>query len=128
MSVRRATWYDAVNLISWLLAGSEKNALDPSMLRWTPETLKVFVSEKNDEPVVMAPCHTSVTIESLAIRPDATPEEKQGAVIEAVNAIAFEAASNGVKQLNYISSDEKTDERAMKHLGFSKCVCYVKKL
>lgn len=128
MSVRRATWYDAVNLISWLLAGSEKNALDPSMLRWTPEQLKVFVSEKNDQPIAMVPCHTSVTLESLALRPEASAGEKLEAIIESVNAIAFEAATNGIKQLNYISSDPRTDEAAMKQLGFEKCVCYVKKL
>src|SRR6185369_13931888 len=120
MKIRRASWFDAVNLIRWLLGGAEKNALDPMMLNWTTDELKVFVAENERGVHAMVPAHNSVTLESLALNPESTPAEKLQAVSEAVKAIAFEARGARVKQMNFISSDERTDESAMRQLGFSK--------
>lgn len=116
---------DVAQFLVWLLQGREKNALDLDILDYP--TLRVYTAEA-DRKVGYLPVHGSVILESLALNPEASAREKLEAVCAMTQHIERDALAAGVRELFYISSDDRTDESAVRQLGFEKVAAYRKKL
>lgn len=121
MSVSRLKLSEVPRFMAWLIANRDRNSFDPEVIDYP--TLRVYGSGSGYLPV-----HSGVILESLALSPDASAEQKLSGVIEMVNAVESEARDAGIRELFYISSDARTDESAVRQLGFEKVVAYRKKI
>jgi hypothetical protein len=116
---------DIPQFLVWLFGNREKNKLDLEILEYP--TLRVY-SAANDSAIAFLPIHSGVILESLALNPEASPEEKLEAVCGIVNQVMLDATQQGIREMFYISSDERTDASAVRQLGFEEVKCYRKKL
>lgn len=123
--VRWSNLLDVPKFLTWLWNGREKNDLDANIL--TYPTLRIAVAE-NGKPLAFAPFQVCYVLESLAMNPELDAKEKLDSVVELVHNIEAEAFSQGIRELLYLSSDERTDESAVRQLGFEKVVAYRKRL
>jgi hypothetical protein len=125
LRVRPLKLLEVPKWLKWLWDGKEKNDLDAKIFEY--KTLRVYVCE-NSKPLVMVPVHSVAVLESLAFNPEATAKEKLDSVMETIHVIEQEAKASGISELLYVSSDERVDESAARHLGFVKEVMYRKVL
>jgi hypothetical protein len=116
---------DIPEFLVWIFGNRDKNKLDPKILEYP--TLRVY-SAANDSAIAFLPIHSGVILESLALNPEASPEDKLEAVCGIVNQVMLDAIQQGIREMFYISSDERTDESAVRQLGFEEVKCYRKKL
>lgn len=122
MTVRIAKISELLEAVTWLMAGKEANSFDLGILDYP--TLEVVKSGD----ICYLPWHGGAILESVGFRPSATPREKLEATVSAVRAIEQKAAEMGIRELYFMSSDDRTDEAAAKHLGFEKVVMFRKKV
>ncbi len=125
LKVRRMKLLEVPKWLKWIWDGKEKNDLSPKMFDY--DSLRVFVCE-NSKPLVFLPVHSVLVIDSLAFNPEATAKERLDSVCETIHVIAAEAKASGIAEMLYVSSDERVDESAAKHLGFVKETIYRKVL
>lgn len=124
MNIGLARLVDIPQFLVWLFS-NPKNSLDPKILDYP--TLRVY-SAANEKQVGFLPIHSGVILDSVALDPGSPAEQKLEAVAGMVNLICAEAFQSGIREVFYISSDERTDESAVRQLGFEKVICYRKKL
>jgi len=122
--IRWATLWEIPQAISFLMRNSEKNHFDHRVLTY-PSTRVIRAGE--DKALAYMPVHTGAILESLGWAEDATAEQKLTAAMEMLRQVGAEAHSLGYREMFFISSDERTDESAMK-LGFEKVTCYRKRI
>lgn len=123
MKVDKASYLDSIEHLSWLLQQKE---VDYRTLDYpTVEKYKAMDGERN---VAFNHVHNGLIFESVAFNPESAAKERLEACLDLVNNICERARSLGIREAYYMSSDERTDESAMKHLGFEKVVCYRKRI
>jgi hypothetical protein len=124
LKVRPLKLLEVPKWLKWLWDGKEKNDLDARMFDYP--NLKMVVCE-NSKQILILPFHPVYVIDSLAFNPEVTDaKERLDATLETVNAVAEAAKSQGMAELLYISSDDRTDESAARQLGFVKEIAYRK--
>jgi hypothetical protein len=123
MSVRKRSELEAIQHLQWLIG---KKDVDWRTLDY--ETTEKFISLVDNEPKAIMHHHLGLVLESVAFNPDSTPKERLESVVELVDNSVSRATSVGAREIFYISSDERTDESAVRQLGFEKVVCYRKRL
>lgn len=126
MIVRYLKLLDVPMFLKWLWDGREQNDVDFRILDYP--TFRVVAAEKDGKPQAFLPLQTCIVLESLALGPELEPKEKLDSVVEMVHNIGKEAFREGIRELYYISSDERTDESAVRQLGFERVVAYRKRL
>lgn len=99
--------------LDWLNANKEHNQFDVEVLNYP--TSELYVSP--DDPVACMPVHAALMLESVGFGTEEA-NKKLVAVIDMLNLAIERARSLGIKEIVYLSSDERTDEYAVKVLGF----------
>lgn len=126
MMIRGMNFLDVPQWLRLLWNNREKNALSPAMLKYP--TLQVAVAEKDGKPITYLPYHRGLVLDSLAFADNLPVKDRLDSVVQIVNTVIREAFASGVRECYYVSSDERTDEAAARHLGFEKLVVYRKVL
>lgn len=124
MTVRKRREIETLDHLHWL---TKQKDVDWATLDY-PTADKVAVVDGADRPMLFAHFHAGLIIESLAFRPGLSPKEKLESALEVVNNQCSAAKGIGVREAYYMSSDARTDESAMRHLGFEKVTMYRKRL
>lgn len=123
MTVRKRSELETIQHLQWLLG---KKGVDFTTLDY--ETAEKFVSLVGDAPKAILHHHLGLILESVAFSPDSTAKERLEAVVELVDNSCSRAKSVGAREIFYISSDERTDESAVRQLGFERVICYRKRV
>lgn len=126
MNVRWLRILDIPLFLKLLWDGREQNDVDFHILDYP--TFRAVAAEKEGKPKAFLPLQTCIVLESLALDPELEPKEKLDSVVEMVHNIGKEAFREGIRELYYISSDERTDESAVRQLGFERVTAYRKRL
>jgi hypothetical protein len=123
MSARKAKFSESSLLLSWL-KNTESNCFDESVLDYP--TCEVLVAPE-ESPTSCLPIHLTVTLESLGHAPESDAKQRLLATLDCLRLAAEKAKGVGAKELYYIASDGRIDERAEK-LGFKRVWCYRMKI
>jgi hypothetical protein len=118
MNVRHIKLGEVPAMLQWLEGARSKNCFDARVLDYP--TLHIATVEVDGKAIVHVPNHSVLCLESAAINPETQPLERLQAAKAVVDALAERAAASGVKEIVFMSSDEKTD-RHLEVLGFEKC-------
>ncbi len=124
MTIRWATLWEIPQAISFLMRNHEKNHFDHGVLTY-PSTKLLRAGDAS--AVAYMPVHTGAILESLGWADGVDAENKLAAATAMVTQVATEAHALGYRELYFISSDERTDESALK-LGFEKVSCLRKRI
>lgn len=100
--------------LDWLRAGKEHNDFAESVMDYP--TMELYVSP-DDNPSACLPIHAGIVLESLGFGCQ-NAKDKMAASMDLLQAAIDRAIGLGVKEMIYLSSDERTDEFAVKVLGF----------
>lgn len=127
-ATRWAVIWDMPEALQFLINSRDTNDLDVAVLTY-PNT-KVVRAESVEQPGAVAymPVQNAVVLESVGFKDGLSAGEKLSAVTAMCAQVASEACSLGIREMYYLSSDGRTDEAAMKGLGFEKVTAYRKRL
>ena len=125
MTARPAGYKDVPQGLLWLYKATETNGFDPAVLDYP--LLKMVVAG-NGKAVAYLPYHPVVCLESLGLRPDASARERLAAVAVAFEHVEREARAAGVREILFLSSDDRLDESAVAHFGFQRVTALRKRL
>lgn len=119
---RKAKFTEHADCLKWLESNREKNDFDPEVLDYPTAELYVVPDET---PKACLPIHGVVMLESLGFNTD-DPKERLVSALELVQHAVERARQLGVKEIVYLSSDERTDMFASKVLGFKEVKAFRK--
>lgn len=105
---------DCNELSKWL-EGTANNLADSAVLAY-PSTA-ILCAHEDRRSIAFMPVQTTVTLESLAINPDATPRETAEALKQLTKTVAFLAQSKQIKEIYFLCADDSTADFALRH-GF----------
>lgn len=125
MDTRPAKFAESQTVIDWLLVGKEKNHCDLGVLDYP--TIEVWATGHGEQVDCFTPIHSGLIVESLALRPEADAKERFVAAVAGIVKASERAQQFGIRELYYMSSDDRTDEAA-KNLGFEEVKMFRKKL
>lgn len=111
--VRPADEKDIPKLEKWL-KDTANNLFDPDVLTYPQTTI---LAAHDTEPIVYMPVQIAAVLESLAVRPGASPLEFASAIKELIKTVAFLSKTRGIHELYFVSKDENVNRLAAKH-GF----------
>lgn len=101
-------------ILSWLVR-TKNNAFDTAVLTYpTTFTICVYNKLKN---ILYMPVQQAFFLESLAINPEAKPEEIAFGLAEAAREAVMQAHLKGVGEVYFLGSNESTNKFAVKN-GF----------
>lgn len=123
MTVRKRSELETIQHLQWLL---KQKDVDWDTLNYP--TAAKWVALDGERVLAFNHTHLGLVVESVAFNPDSTPKQRLESCIDLVNTYSEMAKSDGMREIYYISSDARTDEAAMKHLGFQPVKCYRKRL
>jgi hypothetical protein len=96
--------------IKWTTDNIEKNSADPKVI--TYPTTFVLCAYDDKGPLVFLPVQQPLFLESLAIRPGATPTEVAGALRDLIKACVMQAYLKGSGEIYFISDEESIQRMA----------------
>jgi len=114
--VRLAEAKDAETFDAWVKNAQDINLFDPGVMAYP--TTKTLVAH-NGEPLVYMPVQTTLTMESLAPKPDIAPIDEALALRELTKTVAFMASQLGVKEIYFLCKDDRVVKFAEAH-GYEK--------
>lgn len=127
MTTRWANLWDIPQAISFAIANAAKNGLDHRIYTY-PTTRVMRAANEEGEAVAYLPVHSGAILESLGWAPNLNVEDKAKAAIAAAQEIEREMLLMGVREVFFISSDERTDEFCEKRLGYERVTAMRKRL
>lgn len=110
---RKAKFAEHQMCLDWLNANPH-NDFDPEVMNYP--TMELYVSP-DENPNACLPIHAGIVLESIGFGCQDV-KHKLASSLELLRTATERARSLGMKELIYLSSDERTDEFAMKALGF----------
>jgi len=113
LKLRYLTPEDQPQFLEWVNS-TPNNLFDESILKYP--TLRVICSY-NDNPVAYLPTQQAIVLESLAVKPGASPMETGQAFRDLVKAAELLASSFGIKEIYFICKDPDVVKVA-EHHGF----------
>lgn len=118
MIIRTALPEEASEVLDWMQKNtiSEFGVGDAEALS---NPLTVVLCAENGRRLAYVPVQLVGMIMPIGFNPEATPEERQEAVYESLDAIITQAKQNSVCEIMFYSDDEKIIRRA-EHIGFRK--------
>jgi N-acetylglutamate synthase-like GNAT family acetyltransferase len=112
--VRKAEKKDISILVDWLIR-TKNNLVDPSIFLYPlVTTLAAFVYRGL---VAFLPLQITMTLESLAISPDASKIQTAAAIAQLIKMAVFTARNQGIREVYFLCADNSTAEFALHH-GF----------
>jgi N-acetylglutamate synthase-like GNAT family acetyltransferase len=114
MSVRKRSELEAIQHLQWLL--KQKDVDFGTMDYGTTE--KYVRLDDNNKPTAFNHHHAGLIIESLAFEPESDAKTRLVSGLELLDNCIERARLNGLSEVYFMSSDERTDEAACKHRGF----------
>lgn len=118
--IRKVGLRDAGYVLEWIRENKHRNDLDEMMFDYP--TCEVLTDGN-----AAIPMHQTLTLESMGFKPGTHPKDmvrSVDALMEAIEGVAFNA---NIRELYYVSSDPEVD-RAAERRGWTRTVCYRKKL
>lgn len=106
----------------WLLENRRNNALDMDVMNY-PTTRLVAA-----ENVGVLPYQAVIVLESAGWGPGVSADNKAVAAVEMIGAVEREAREAGIREIFYLSSDDRTDEFLRKHLNFEPVKAFRKRI
>lgn len=100
--------------LDWLNANREHNDFDSAVLDYP--TAEIYVAP-DENPKACLPVHAALVLESIGFA-ESDVKEKLANVLELLMMARMRADQNGIKEMIFLSSDERTDAYAVKVLGF----------
>lgn len=122
MSARKAKFAEHGKCLEWLEANRESNDFDPAVLDYP--TAELYVAP-DDSPKSCIPVHSAMVLESLGFADGITKENLLN-TLELLHFARMRCEQVGIKEMIYLSSDERTDAYAEKVLGFKPIKAYRK--
>lgn len=111
--VRPARPDDALQFAEWSLANPH-NGFDPAVPAY-PSSLTLCAYDEHG-PLAYLPLQQPVFLESLALRPDATPAETALALRELTQAAVTHAHARGAGELYFLGTEDGTNRMAENQL------------
>jgi len=111
--VRPAKSEDSQEFLDWSLAGVN-NGFDPEVPRYG--TTVTFAAFTSDGPLAFLPMQMPIVLESLAVKPGATPLEIATALRELVQTAVTQCHIRGVGEIWFIGTNDDTN-RFAEHSG-----------
>jgi len=117
---RKAKFSEHQMCLDWLVANRECNDFDPEVMNYP--TMELYVSP-DENPNACLPIHAGIVLESMGFGCEDV-KQRLASSLELLRMAAERAKSLGMKELIYLSSDARTDEFAVKALGFKAVKAY----
>lgn len=111
--VRQLKVDDQKYLAKWMVE-TPQNLLDPDVFGY-PET-SILVAH-DEQPLIFMPIQLTATLESLAVRPGASPLQVAEALKQLIKATVLLAGAKGIHELYFLCKDPDVVKLA-KHHGF----------
>jgi len=124
--IRFASLLEIPEALQLLLENSEHNGLDLRIFQY-PVTRVVRSENGNGADAYMA-VQTVPMLESIGYTRSLEPERRKAVALEMVDFVEQEARKGGMGEVYFVSSDPKTDARAMKERGFEPVTAFRKRL
>lgn len=117
MWVRFAEAKDDAKFTDWVGKAAAINLFDPGIMEY-PCT-KVLVAHTREEEKLFMPYQLTLTMESLAPKPDIAPIDEALALRELTKAVALLASQANIREVYFLCKDERVVKFAEAH-GFEK--------
>ena len=108
--VRPAERRDNQKFLEWSMANKANNDFDPDVPLYG--TTVTFAAYNSDGPVAYLPMQMPVVLDSLAVKPDATPLEIATALKEFVMTAVTQCHVRGCGEIMFIGTSEETNRFA----------------
>lgn len=125
MAARKAKFQEHQMCLDWLNANKEHNDFDPAVMDYP--SMELYVAPE-ENPIACLPIHTAAVLESIGFKQEQNTKDRLTAALELFVQARLRADQVGIKEVIYLSSDERTDEYAVKILGFRPVKAYRKVL
>jgi len=119
MTANWATLWHIPEAIAFALANAVKGNLDHHIYSY-PTTRIMRVTNGEGCAIAYLPVHSAAILESVGWAPDLNAGQKTTAVIAAANEIEREVYAAGYREIFFVSSDERIDEFAERHLSYER--------